>query len=305
MSSRLETKGIIYSATGAIGWGLSGVCSQYLFANYGLDASWVTAVRMLLSGLVLIAVAAPKSGTKLFGVFRSRTDTLWLLAFALLGLLLCQYTYLAAIEHSNSATATVLQSLNVVMMAVVMAVWTRRMLTRSQVLALILALAGTYLIATHGNPSEMVLSGAGLTFGLVSAAGVVSYTLLSQPVVNRWGNAIITGWGMLIGGIVLGAANRVWLIPDDLDATAVLLLAIIVLIGTAGGFSIFLQGVKYIGPQKATLIGCLEPATATVLSALWLHTSFGAVEIAGFVLILLTVFLSSRGERRAAVEVDK
>ena len=62
---------------------------------------------------------------------------------------------------------------------------------------------------------------------------------------------------------------------------------------------------KYIGPQKATLIGCLEPATATVLSALWLHTSFGAVEIAGFVLILLTVFLSSRGERRAAVEVDK
>ena len=158
MSSRLETKGIIYRATGAIGWGLPGAVGARLVANYGLDASWVTAVRMLLSGLVLIAVAAPKSGAKLLRRFpqphgyavAAGLSPCW-------GLLLCQYTYLAAIEHSNSATATVLQSLNVVMMAVVMAVWTRRMLTRSQVLALILALAGTFLIATHGNPSEMVL----------------------------------------------------------------------------------------------------------------------------------------------------
>lgn len=55
---------------------------------------------------------------------------------------------------------------------------------------------------------------------------------------------------------------------------------------------------KYIGPEKATLIGCLEPATATVLSALWLGSSFGAAEISGFALILLTVFLSSKEDRQ-------
>lgn len=100
---------------------------------------------------------------------------------------------------------------------------------------------------------------------------------------------------MLIGGAVLGTATRVWLIPANLDLMAVLLIAVIVIVGTAGGFSVFLQGVKYVGPEKATLIGCIEPATATALSALWLHTSFGAAEIAGFILIMLTVFLSAGG----------
>ena len=170
-----------------------------------------------------------------------------------------------------------------------------RGLRRSQVLALLFAVGGTFLVATHGNPSAMVISGAGLAFGLISALGVVTYTLLSRPIIERWGNALVTGWGMLIGGAVLGTATRVWLIPANLDLMAVLLIAVIVIVGTAGGFSVFLQGVKYVGPEKATLIGCIEPATATALSALWLHTSFGAAEIAGFILIMLTVFLSAGG----------
>ena len=62
-------------------------------------------------------------------------------------------------------------------------------------------------------------------------------------------------------------------------------------IGTAGGFSLFLEGVKYIGPVKGTLIGCLEPASATVLSALCLGTHFGAMELMGFCAIMATVFM--------------
>ena len=42
-----------------------------------------------------------------------------------------------------------------------------------------------------------------LLFGLLAAAGVVSYTLLSRPIIASWGNLTITGWGMLIGGLVL------------------------------------------------------------------------------------------------------
>lgn len=200
-------KGIACSAAGAVCWGLSGVCSQYLFTYYELDAGWLTAVRMLLSGVALLAFALPSGPRHMTGIFRSRTDVLWLLAFALVGLLLCQYTFLAAIEHSNSATATVLQSLNVVMMALLMAVRHRRGLRRIQVLALLFAVGGTFLVATHGNPSAMVISGAGLAFGLISALGVVTYTLLSRPIIERWGNALVTGWGMLIGGAVLGTAH--------------------------------------------------------------------------------------------------
>ena len=214
------------------------------------------------------------------------------------GLLLCQYTYLAAIRYSNSGTASVLQSLNVVMMTVVMAVRHRRGIGLRQGAAVALAMAGTWLITTNGNPAAMVLSPAGLVLGLVSAAGVVLYTLLSRGLIARWSNTIVTGWGMLIGGVVFSLAIRVWTVPVRLDALGLLIVAVIILVGTAGGFTLFLEGIRFIGPEKGTLVGCLEPVAATVLSALCLHTSFGLMELLGFVCIMATVFLSARQETR-------
>lgn len=297
MKKGQQLRGFVLAAVGSIGWGISGVCSQYLFAQYDLGSDWLTAVRMLLSGLMLLIIASARDGRRAFRIWKSGRDILWLLAFALLGLLLCQYTFLGAIKHSNSATATVLQSLNVVIMALVMAVRNRKRMSLRQCIAVILAVAGTFLTATNGSLSSMSFSAAGLVLGVLAAVGVVTYTLLSRPIIPEYGNLTVTGWGMLIGGLVLACITRAWHFPAGLDAAAWVLIAVIVLVGTAVGFSLFLESVRYIGPVKATLVGCLEPASATVLSAVFLGTRFTPVELIGFVLILLTVFLSvSSGE---------
>ena len=209
---------------------------------------------------------------------------------------MCQYTFVSAIKYSDSATATVLQSLNVVIMIVFMSIVTRTRMKLLQVIAVFLAVFGTYLISTGGNPGNMTISTAGLIFGLLSAVGVITYTLFSRPIILKWGNILVTGWGMLIGGLVISIITKAWIIPRDLDFIAWLMIAIIILVGTAGGFSIFLEGVKHIGPVKATLIGCLEPASATLLAAIFLGMRFSLVELGGFFCILLTVFLSVKDE---------
>ena len=265
--------------------------------EYDLDSGWLTAVRMVLSGIALLIIAIPGEGRGILRIWTSRCDIMWLLAFALLGLLMCQYTFLGAVKYSNSATATVLQSLNVIIMAVLVAARNRKRMSAAQTAAVFLALAGTYLIATGGNPGSMDLSAAGLIFGILAAVGVVTYTLLSRPIISTHSNLPVTGWGMLTGGAVLFRASVAWVIPEGLDLTAWGMIAIIVLIGTAGGFSAFLEGVRYIGPVKATLIGCLEPASATVLSSLFLGTRFMLAELIGFCTIILTVFLSVSGKK--------
>ena len=102
-------------------------------------------------------LALRKEHMRVFKIWKERKDVIWLIAFGLAGLLLCQYTFLAAIKHSNSATATVLQSLNVVLMAIVMAVWNKKMMSRIQIAAIVLAFSGTYLIATKGSLTSMDL----------------------------------------------------------------------------------------------------------------------------------------------------
>ena len=57
--------------------------------------------------------------------------------------------------------------------------------------------------------------------------------------------------------------TRAWIFPTNLELPAWIIIAVIVIIGTAVGFSVFLESVKYIGPVKSTLLGCLEPASAT------------------------------------------
>lgn len=289
-------RGLFFASMGALSWGISGVCSQYLFMNYVIDSSWLTAVRMVLSGIVLLILADFKDKDKVIKIWTVPKDVCWLFAFAILGLLMCQYTFVSAIKYSDSATATVLQSLNVVIMIVFMSIVTRTRMKLSQVIAVFLAVFGTYLISTGGNPGNMTISTVGLVFGLLSAVGVITYTLFSRPIILKWGNILVTGWGMLIGGLVISIITKAWIIPRDLDFIAWLMIAIIILVGTAGGFSIFLEGVKHIGPVKATLIGCLEPASATLLAAIFLGMRFSLVELGGFFCILLTVFLSVKDE---------
>ena len=292
MEKTNNIRGYMLAILGGVSWGISGVCSQYLFMKYEVSADWLTAVRMLLSGILLLMLALQREHMRVFKIWKERKDVVWLIAFGLAGLLLCQYTFLAAIKYSNSATATVLQSLNVVLMAIVMSVWNKKRMSKIQIAAIILAISGTYLIATKGNPMSIDISAKGLTFGILAAVGVVVYTLLSRPIIASWGNLTITGWGMLIGGMVLFVVTRAWIFPTNLDFPAWIIIAVIVIIGTAVGFSVFLESVKYIGPVKSTLLGCLEPASATILSALVLGTRFTVVELIGFVLVVGTVFLS-------------
>ena len=292
MKKNNTIRGYMLAILGGVSWGISGVCSQYLFMKYEVSADWLTAVRMLLSGILLLMLALQREHMRVFKIWKERKDVVWLIAFGLAGLLLCQYTFLAAIKYSNSATATVLQSLNVVLMAIVVSVWNKKQMRKIQIAAIILAISGTYLIATKGNPTSMDISAKGLIFGILAAVGVVIYTLLSRPIIASWGNLTITGWGMLIGGMVLFVVTRAWIFPTNLNLPAWIIIAVIVIIGTAVGFSVFLESVKYIGPVKSTLLGCLEPASATILSAVVLGTRFTVVELIGFVLVVGTVFLS-------------
>ena len=211
--------------------------------------------------------------------------------FALAGLALCQYAYLSAIKWTNSGTATVIQNLSIVFIAVYVCLTTRTKPDKKTVFCILLALIGVWLLATGGKPGNMELTPRGLFWGLMAGIGAASYSLLSRAPVGRFGSIPVTGLGMLIGGVVLCGIAQVWKVPAGLDGRAVLYLAVIVLVGTVGAFTLFLQGIALVGPVKAALFACLEPLTAATLSVVWLHASFTAADLVGFACILATVVL--------------
>lgn len=286
MSIFKQYRGFIYTLSGAFGWGLSGVCSQYLFMNYKIDSAWLTMTRMILSGILLLSFSGLKAKNTLFSPFKNSRDRLWIFSFGILGLLLCQYAYLSSIQYSNSGTATVLQSLNILFMILFIALKNKKMPALIHCISLVLALSGVYLIAAQGNLSSIVLSSQGLFWGLVSAIAVVIYTLISHQISSQWSNTLITGWGMLIGGVTLSLFQLTRPFPNDLDLKAFIIIAFIVLFGTAIAFTLFLKGVSEIGPINASLLACMEPISATFFSWFLLNTLFSKYDLTGFLLII-------------------
>ena len=99
---------------------------------------------------------------------------------------------------------------------------------------------------------------------------------------------------MLIGGIVFGFASGYYRKQVTLDKFGLLAVLAIAVIGTAMAYSLYLKGISEIGPVKASMLASVEPVAATLFSFLWMGTHFEFIDVAGFVLILATVFLLSR-----------
>ena len=267
-------RGIFFTLAGGTMWGFSGTCGQYLFTYKNLDSAWVTVTRMICAGIILLVLAFIKQRKEMKEIMQDKRDRRQLFIFSIFGLMFCQYSYMTAISHSNAGTATVLQYLGPVLIMIVSCFMAKKLPSGREVFAIILAVAGTFLLATHGNIHSLVISNLGLAWGLLSAVALMSYTMLPEKIIGRWGSTVVTGYGMLIGGIFLFFATRYWTVRVTFDLGTVLGLAAIVLIGTALSFTLYLQGVSDIGSVKASMLACIEPVSATVISALWKKSRF-------------------------------
>ena len=291
-----NTRGILCTLLGGALWGFSGACSDYLFTNYAMNSSWLTVVRMLGAGIALTALNLTGRRKQSFAIWKNKPDALQLVIFALLGLAFSQYAYLTSIEHSNAGTATVLQYLGPVLIMGLVCVKNRRLPDKKEGIAIVLAVGGTYLLATHGNPRTMVLSRLGLIWGLLSAISLALYTLLPAKIIPRWGSMIVTGWAMLLGGAAMAVVSQVWTIRIALDIYGWLAVGGVVIAGTLLAYTMYLQGVADIGAVRASMLASVEPVSATVISALWLGTQFQWIDIVGFAAIMATVFLLAKKE---------
>ncbi|KTE91340.1 putative inner membrane transporter YicL [bioreactor metagenome] len=287
-------RGTILTLIGGISWGFSGACGQYLFSVKGIDPHWVTVVRMLTAGLLLFCLVLFKYKEQMVGLLSNKRDRRTLIVFSIFGLIACQYTYLLAISHSNAGTATVLQYLGPLLIMIFVCGMDRRLPTKTEGVAIALAVTGTFLLATHGNVSNLVISTQGLFWGLMAALGLMLYTIIPGKIINKWGSIVVTGCGMLMGGSILLVVIRPWQIPVSLDWQVFWGMLAIIVIGTVVSFTLYLQGVSDIGPVKASMIASVEPVSAALFSAFWLNTAFVWIDMVGFALIITTVILLTR-----------
>lgn len=274
-------------------WGLSGVFGQYLFQQRGISAEWLVTTRLLISGSLMLIISFAGSREKTLAIFHDRKDAGRLLIFAIFGLMAVQLTYFVAIAKSNAPTATILQYVFPVMIVLYTAVRGRKLPNKKEIVAVVLAMVGIFLLVTHGNPGTLSITVEALVWGLSSAVAMAFYTMYPGSLQKRWGSPVVVGWGMLFGGIALNFYHPFWAFTGDVDLMCILMIAFIILFATFGAFYIYLVSVTMIGATYASLFACIEPLASAFFSVVGLNLVFNYMDWIGAALIMITMFLLS------------
>lgn len=285
-------KGTLLTVVAGIAWGLSGTSGQYLMVH-GISALVLTNLRFLIAGGILMILAYVTAKDRMLAFLKDRKSLLSLLIFALIGLFLNQFAYLTAIQETNAGTATVLQYVCPVGILIYSCIKDKVAPTLGEIVSIILAIGGTFLIATHGQLDQLSMTPAGLFWGLFSALTYALYIILPIALIKKWGSSLVIGVGMVIAGLVALPFTGVLdaAIPTSLD----FLLAFtgIILIGTVFAYTAFLKGASLIGPVKSSLLASIEPISAVFFAFLIMNEQFYPIDFLGMAMILFAVTLIS------------
>lgn len=294
MNFQPRIKGIILVIIGAMLWGISGTAAQYLFQKKGFSPEWLVVIRLLSSGIILLLYTFMKGEQNIWEVWKSKNDALSLIFFSVLGMLGVQYTYFAAIKYGNAATATILQYSSPVIITCYLAIRNKKNPKLKEIIAIGLAMLGTFFIITKGNMHSISISRLALFWGIASAFAAAFYTLQPRLLLRKWGSILVVGWGMLIGGIVFSFIEQPWNCTGIWSTNSILAIIFVVLFGTLIAFTCFLESLNYIKPTESSILSSAEPLSAAILSVLWLHEELGIAQWIGTACIITTIIILSR-----------
>ncbi|HGA0221291.1 TPA: DMT family transporter [Streptococcus agalactiae] len=287
-----KEKGTMMTLAAGLAWGISGISGQYLM-SHGVHVNLLTSLRLLITGIFLLSLARSKQKEHLVAAWKQPKFLKQVLLFSIFGLVLNQYAFLRAIHLTNAGTATVLQYMAPILILSIVCILNRQRPTSFEIIAIAMAILGTYMIATHGKLGSLAITPKGLMWGLGSAITYSIYILLPVKLIHEWGSTIVIGSGMFIGGILFSLVTKAWQYPLQINVISILAYIGIIGIGTIFAYTFFLKGVSIVGAVKGGLLASVEPVSSVFLTVLVLGEIFYPIDLLGMLFIFLAVTLIS------------
>lgn len=289
-----------------ISWGLNVVAIKILVENF--PPFTITALRILAAGLVIfvflyIRKDIQKVNLQEFGyvTLSALTGIFGHQAFLAIGLLNTSATNGASILALIPLVTTILA-----------AILLKARITRLKISGVILGLIGIYFILVYGSGSFSKLSIGDFYVFLSVIAQALSFIFIRKASYTL-NTKTITSYSLLMGAsflFILSISLEQNTIPAIADgpAYAWLILIASAIISTGFGNLFYNYAIQQIGPGETAIFLNLTPFFSLTGSVLFLNEEIRLVQIAGFILIVVGVLLSTelfdrKGKREKEVSV--
>jgi drug/metabolite transporter (DMT)-like permease len=128
----------------------------------------------------------------------------------------------------------------------------------------------------------------------LSAIAMTLYTVAPAHILKEYSSPYLMGWGQLLSGfILLPLCNPFHSGVESWTFFSIGAMGYIIVFGTVVPFLMYFNGLKVIGPVKASLISCSEPLCSVLFSVAFLGTFLALPDYLGVVCIVGTVVMLS------------
>lgn len=283
--------GVGFIVSSSIAYGAMPIFARLAYAD-GAAPTTVLFLRFSMAALVLITYMVVSRTA-----FPRGKILLMLILMGVIGYVGQSLAYFVAFSLAPASLVALLLYLSPVLVTVGSFFFLKERITWLKILALALALAGAVLTITAGDGSaggEAKGLAAGILLGILSAVIGAGYTLVGSRVLTAAAaipatTVVIASTAAAYTGI---AAAEGFTFPAHWSGfTAIIALA---LVSTVFSISMYMAGLKLVGPVNASTMGVLEPVSTVVLAALILGETLQPEQILGGTMIAAAVILVSR-----------
>ncbi|ERL26692.1 MULTISPECIES: DMT family transporter [unclassified Leptotrichia] len=291
MQTQKKLHGMLLASLASSLWAISGISGEILFKKFNFSSDWLVSTRTLISGILLFLIVIFIEKKSVLRPLKNKRDCAGIILFGTAGMYLVQYTYFKTIELSNVSFATILQFTAPFFIFIYESIKNKKIPAVSTIILLFMTILGVVFIATKGNFSNLLISLEALLLGVISAIMIAFYSTYPKKLLKKYGSITVVGWGMIIGSIISNVIHPIWKIEGNVNAKSMIQVIIVVILGTSIAYLIYIASLNYISSSLAGILTAFEPVLAAILSVAIFGLKFSFIEIVGFILVFVSIFI--------------
>jgi O-acetylserine/cysteine efflux transporter len=277
----------------AVMWGLSIPVTK--LGLQSLPPLTLTALRFVIAVPLLM----------IFVLGRPRMPLQALLPIAGLGVLgigVGQVAQTLGVMDTSASLATIISATIPVFIVVFAAVRLKQSISSRQKLGLFAAFTGIAMVALadgKGFDDLFRSSAIGATFVLLSAIAIAFYYVWSVELTNQYGTATVAAWSTAFGLLALlpSAGWEISCAPFVITWEAIAAAVYLGAAVTVAGLFLWLNTLRVVPARIAASVQFLQPIVGVAASAAIFGDKMGTLVIAGVILVLAGVALTSKSRR--------
>ncbi len=274
-------------------WGGTFIAGRIVSRN--LDPYSAAFLRFTIASIFLLSLIKITEGK--LPILR-KNQIFPVICLGMTGIFTYNILFFKGLHTISAGRASLIIALNPIIISLFSTVFFKEKLTLFRFLGILTSVTGAIIVITHGDLSTVFTNplGQGDIFIFGCVASWVTYSLIGNMVVGKLSPLVSVGYSCLIGAIALffpAMAHGVYKNIGSYTLEEWAALFFLGFFGTVLGFFWYYEGLKKIGPMKASVFINFVPISAIVLAYLILDEPVTVSLATGAIFVTSGVFLTN------------